>query len=464
MKKVLFFVLCAVPLLGVSPCFADCNSPITLGFDSNQHVDDDEFLYLSERDHLLTQQGYENTGGQTSGDGKGYECDGFNSPSCHGGDIVEMPAGHVFEGNVVNKRVTYKCRTGMLNLGPNDEWYPIKVEEVCNTSFGELRVGECAASGGVCRRLTEIDCSGYQKTDNNGTVFNGICRDGPVFVCKAIECREGMRADNGICVIDDAKKEDKSTPTPEPTPTPTPTPTPEPTPTPQKTCVQNRCGGLSGAEYSQCITCCYVPSATAVWNSSTRICECADKTKKFNPSTLQCEVNVPQQEEDTYTCDPSKIQLLNQWMVTYATDNVLLTQINQVLVYCQGTPSELVFNNMFNQVLVLINQKADSDAAASEITATRNRARSRIESAVKTINDIESNLDLSVWKNSEGGFNTSRLLSDSIAGVVLGTAGGLITSSVVKKNQVKSGFEDIQCTVGGQVVAGWGDEFRVGIQ
>ena len=56
------------------------------------------------------------------------------------------------------------------------------------------------------------------------------------------------------------------------------------------------------------------------------------------------------------------------------------------------------------------------------------------------------------------------MLSDSIAGVVLGTAGGLITSNVVKKNQVEDGFEDLQCTVGGQVVAGWGDEFRVGIQ
>ena len=49
----------------------------------------------------------------------------------------------------------------------------------------------------------------------------------------------------------------------------------------------------------------------------------------------------------------------------------------------------------------------------------------------------------SVWKNAQGEFNTARLASDSIAGVVLGTAGGLITSSVVKKNQIQEGFEDI---------------------
>ena len=93
--------------------------------------------------------------------------------------------------------------------------------------------------------------------------------------------------------------------------------------------------------------------------------------------------------------------------------------------------------------------------------------------ATQTVNSIYSQLtsihnefrdDVSVWKNADGNFNTARLASDSIAGVVLGTAGGLITSSVVKKNQVENGFEDIKCTIGGQNVAEWGDQFRVGIQ
>lgn len=105
-----------------------------------------------------------------------------------------------------------------------------------------------------------------------------------------------------------------------------------------------------------------------------------------------------------------------------------------------------------------------SASASSEVTITQNRARENISSAVAKIEDIKSGLKLTVWRDEEGNFNTSRLLSDSIAGVVLGTAGGLITSNVVKKNQVENGFEDIQCSVGGQVVAGWGDEFRVGIQ
>ena len=79
-------------------------------------------------------------------------------------------------------------------------------------------------------------------------------------------------------------------------------------------------------------------------------------------------------------------------------------------------------------------------------------------------NKIKSGLKTSVWKDKDGKFNKHRLLSDSIAGVVLGTAGGLITSTVMKKVQVKNGYEDIQCTINGQSVASYGDEFSVGIK
>lgn len=85
--------------------------------------------------------------------------------------------------------------------------------------------------------------------------------------------------------------------------------------------------------------------------------------------------------------------------------------------------------------------------------------------------DIDSDLEYyfasgssSVWKNDNGKFNTARLASDSIAGVVLGTVGGVVTSKVIKKNQIKNGFEDLKCTIGGQNVATYGDEFNVGIK
>ena len=111
---------------------------------------------------------------------------------------------------------------------------------------------------------------------------------------------------------------------------------------------------------------------------------------------------------------------------------------------------------------------ADNTACVETAAARNNReqatSKANIESIVGKINTLKSGLSTSVWKNKDGNFNTSRLVSDSVAGVVLGTAGGLITSNVIKKNQIKGGFEDISCTVRGQVVAGYGDEFQVGIQ
>ena len=100
--------------------------------------------------------------------------------------------------------------------------------------------------------------------------------------------------------------------------------------------------------------------------------------------------------------------------------------------------------------------------------STKNSNKNNKEISNKKIeelsNKIKSGLKTSVWKDKDGKFNKHRLLSDSIAGVVLGTAGGLITSTVMKKVQVKNGYEDIQCTINGQSVASYGDEFSVGIK
>lgn len=87
------------------------------------------------------------------------------------------------------------------------------------------------------------------------------------------------------------------------------------------------------------------------------------------------------------------------------------------------------------------------------------------------IDDAEGELDKlfadekdNVWRDGQGKFNYHRLISDGVAGVVLGTTGALVTSKLVKEKQVKDGFEDINCTIGDWVVAGWGDEFWVDIQ
>jgi len=95
----------------------------------------------------------------------------------------------------------------------------------------------------------------------------------------------------------------------------------------------------------------------------------------------------------------------------------------------------------------VINNQALIDAQA-----TMNRFTSSAES------------NASVWKDSEGKFNTARLASDLTAGVVLGTVGGVVSGVVIKKKQVEKGFDALHCTVGGQKIADWGDTFTVGLQ
>ncbi len=89
-----------------------------------------------------------------------------------------------------------------------------------------------------------------------------------------------------------------------------------------------------------------------------------------------------------------------------------------------------------------------------------------VNNAKKTLEAfaVRAEDERSVWRNAEGNFNTARLASDITAGVVLGTVGGVVTGVVIKKNQVKKGFEALHCTVGGQKVAEWGDEFSVGLR
>ena len=74
---------------------------------------------------------------------------------------------------------------------------------------------------------------------------------------------------------------------------------------------------------------------------------------------------------------------------------------------------------------------------------------------------VENQFGLSKWRTADGEFNKARLASDLTAGVVLGTTGALVTASVVKKKQVKEGFESLECTIGGQHVGDWGDTFHI---
>ncbi len=87
------------------------------------------------------------------------------------------------------------------------------------------------------------------------------------------------------------------------------------------------------------------------------------------------------------------------------------------------------------------------------------KAKSNLDAFFSKVNS-----DKSVWKNADGSFNGVRLASDLTAGVVLGTVGGVVSGVLIKKSQVEKGFDALNCTINGQKVADWGDEFSVGLR
>ncbi len=123
-------------------------------------------------------------------------------------------------------------------------------------------------------------------------------------------------------------------------------------------------------------------------------------------------------------------------------------------------------NRKYEFSLVCKNSSINSDDCKNSNPNVRCTKQGDLDAIYSKLRDVHDKFrgDVSVWKNASGEFNTARLSSDMIAGVVLGTAGGLVTSHVVKKNQVEDGFEKIKCVIGGQELASWGDEFRVGFR
>lgn len=396
---------------------------------------------------MLTQDGV--TGGvNNNDDGRFssklcYMCDtGGQNSQCNYNDIVVI-------ANEGGQGIAFQCTD---TRGANDTW--VKVNEsslgvcgdsplskmdgyIANALISELRAGQ-TTSGSVSVNITQT-----------GT-YDSLCR--------YRRCLDGYTAFSGqFCV----KAQSNDQPTPQPTPTQPNQPT---TPTTTSIC-EARCKSLTGQQYVECTTCCKVPESIADWNGKN--CVCADKSTIWDTDTQTCVPPTVSDEEEPevgYTCPESIINTVNQWRSTYPQ---CVVQIDNLISYCNASnPNASQVNTLYTQIQQCISG-VDADAAAAaaaELAASQAASLRRIESAVSKMNDIASGLKLTVWRNEEGKFNTSRLLSDSIAGVVLGTAGGLITSHVVKKNNIENGFEDIQCTIGGQVVAGWGDEFRVGIQ
>ncbi len=210
------------------------------------------------------------------------------------------------------------------------------------------------------------------------------------------------------------------------------------------------------------VACCDLPLTEAKWANNK--CTCTDSNKEFKIKDGKgvCEAKGTTQPGIPVACNCTVDLSVVSSAESSCAAQSMATAINQVRVECQKGAD---CNGQTVSVYVNAIAEAMSSCANQPVEPEKPQLNEqRLAAAVEAIDKYRSGLDVSVWKDAEGNFNTARLVSDSIAGVVLGTAGGLITSSVVKKNQVKNGFEDVVCTIGGQTVGSYGDEISVGIK
>ncbi|MCQ2571759.1 MAG: hypothetical protein MJ165_02045 [Alphaproteobacteria bacterium] len=145
----------------------------------------------------------------------------------------------------------------------------------------------------------------------------------------------------------------------------------------------------------------------------------------------------------------SKLEANTRHMFTFAASEGVSTSAGQTCVL-PGVVDVARLMQMFCQESGSTVYDGPDDAAVEA-------AKSSLQSFFQTAQSTAS-----VWKNDEGKFNTARLASDATAGVVLGTVGGIVSAKVIKKKQLEKGYDVLNCTIGGQKIADWGDEFQVG--
>ena len=419
--------------------------PTTIAFSGTQDPNDDEFLYVTNNEFLAAEAGYKNSNKSNGGDGHAYECD---NKHCQMNQVVTMPKGHVFKGKVINRQVKYQCSDPFLW---EDKWIPVD-DGYCyaGKTYGKIAVGKWTT-----RDLTKIDCSGFELTDPNGTKFKLLCREGPYLICKAIACPDGYKLDAGPgkCVLDN-----KVDPTPNPDPDPNPNPNPDPKP--KLTCRQQRANGTPTG-----LACCDT-GKDADYIAATDQCVCKDATKEFKINEIgrgACVAKGQPAPEAKCECNTTitTTAIATAKSQCGGRDAAVATAITTIEKQCANNGAKCDAGIFLDNIEIINNAIAGGTCA---LPVNDEAALKRIEEKVKSVEKRFGDLDVSVWTTAEGNFNGARLASDSIAGVVLGTTGALITSNVVKKNQIKSGFEDIVCTVGGQTVGNYGDEITVGIK
>jgi hypothetical protein len=173
------------------------------------------------------------------------------------------------------------------------------------------------------------------------------------------------------------------------------------------------------------------------WNEETSVCTCNDTNYEYNT--------------DTKTCTETELYAQCQSLVSAGQ-----AEWDDASKVCTCTQTNYLFSN---------GQCIEDPAIVAARNAENARvAKQKIENVHAKLKRKQDTFKVSAWKDADGQFNTARLASDSIAGAAVGAVGGLLINKHVKKNQVEDGFEALGCTVKGETVAQWGEEFSIDIK
>lgn len=458
--------------------FGNVCGEVHVSFDGNQRPEDNEFLFSTHAAYKEAQRKRRNDSVDLSGVGIVYECD---NDHCHKGTVQTMPKGHAFGGKYIDETVTYECKTNRwmrvgaescLFAGTNigiDQWYTdslgVKIQvsyndchQVVDGSPADINNKfwlKCERVNGllrnVCYKVSDenddkkpddkvAECAEYISDFNlfqqcsfcNREKESGAFWDSKSKICRCIgEANKDKEwnAEQGKCV---AKVNDNDL---------------------QK-CLNSRTTAEGRA-------CCYLPESVAKFENGKCVCAGGKAFRIDMNGRGICTGGNNGEGQDIIP--PATCMSLVSSLMTKVTTECASVLANVTVLSSMCTNGQLTWS-YWNQQSLDINIKCEDDKARRDQEEVNKQAKQKLIAAGEKLDSIIAGFEKSRWKNAEGEFNTARLASDSIAGVVLGTTGGLVTSSVMKKKQVEQGFEDLQCVVGGQTVAGWGDEFVVGIQ
>ena len=447
-----------------------------------------EYLYATKDD-------YEATKGRLYG--QVYECDS-SSKTCNYGDTLTLPAGHVFQRETITKKKTYKCVSGDFWLDITDDIKDNNKPEntnsnTCTHNGKTYNVGDivkqdysCKSlifglkTGDKCRNVCTKDSKGKTSVmtviskcpaNTTGVHTTGLTPSNYYQSCKENKsgwkpCREKFRnpseercacwdakdattwtgdEQQGTCTCNDDRSGNKfdwdAT---------------------QKKCVPHKVETCDGF-YNDYVkhTCCKMQEqGTTELNRDTGVCTCTNKSKKWDADNAQCvdidfgNNNTPVIVSNCEYVYKGNIECNGRQFLASKKHRATIQPENLQGMSCYD------FNNTYGKDASYASQYFASwcNLYGANVPDQKqiDDARTLLQSKLNAMRE-----NASVWKDADGNFNKARLASDMTAGVVLGTVGGVVSGVVIKKKQLEKGFDVLHCTVGGQVVADWGDEFKV---